>query len=331
MILRQVGRWWTFLAVAAAAAALPGNANALGFKIPMFDEDIDVNSNTTLIAGAAIRTEPRRTSMIGKNNLNPNVCGRTPQGDIWYQDCQGLFTGQSFMAAHLAAAPGSFSDNFDQGDLNYSQGSITQAELRWNQDITLKYRGWTFFAKTIGYYDPVNYNFTEYHPNEITAQNYQQVGYLSTPGTELLRLGQELSLLAPIVSKLPLPPNLVTQLLSNPTAIPILGPRTDSTPCPANRNPSGQPCGIVYGPGGVVYSKRKDAKALHEIGLGLQLLDLNISGNIPLPDDRGLQVRIGRQQVIWGEATLEFFDSINVLNAPNLNNFFRIGGNGLDD
>ena len=315
----------------AAAALLPGSAGALGFKIPLADSDIDVNSNTTLIAGAAIRTEQQRTSAIGKNNLDPNVCGRTSQGKIFYQDCQGLFTAQSFMAAHLAAAPGAFSDNFDRGDLNYNQGSITQAELRWNQDVTLKYRGWTLFAKAIGFYDPVNYNFTEYHPNEITRDNYQQVGYLSTPGTELLRAGQNLSLLAPLISKLPLPPNLVTQLLSNPTAIPLLGPRTDSTPCPANRNPSGQPCGIVYGPGGVVRPQRRDAQTLHEIGLGLQLLDLNISGSIPLPGDRGLQVRVGRQQVIWGEATLEFFDSINVLNAPNLNNFFRIGGNGLDD
>ncbi|MDI3259009.1 MAG: DUF1302 family protein [Sinobacteraceae bacterium] len=330
-LIRKTGCWWPLIVLLVASDASLNNASALSFKLPLFGDEIDGNSNTALIAGLAIRTEPRRTSMIGKNNLNPNVCGRTPQGEIWYQDCQGLFTQQTFMAAHLAAAPGSFSDNFDQGDLNYDQWSVTQAELRWNQDLTLKYRGWTFFVKALGYYDPVNYSFTEYHPNEITAQNYQQVGYLSTPGTEFLRIGQGLSLLAPLLSRLPLPPNIVTQLLSNPTAIPILGPRTDSTPCPPNRNPSGQPCGIVYGPGGVVYSKRQDAKTLHEIGLGIQLLDLNISGNVPLPAGRSMQMRIGRQQVIWGEAVLEFFDSINVLNPPNLNNFFRIGGNGLDD
>ena len=327
----QIGKRFTILAVAIGAALLSGNSGAAGFQIPFYDDTIDVNSNTTLIGGFAVRTEPQRTSAIGKNMLNPNVCGRTDKGQIWYQDCQGLFTAQSFMAAHLAQAPGAFSDNFDDGDLNYNQWDITQAELRINQDLTLKWKGWTFFAKAIGYYDPVNYNFTEYHPNEITKQNYQQVGYVSTPGTELLRAGGNLSILAPLVNSLGLPPSIVTTLLSNPTAIPLLGPRTDSTPCPANRNPTGGPCGIVYGPGGVVRNKRADANSLHEIGLGLQLLDLNISGNIPVYDDIGLQVRIGRQQVIWGEATLEFFDSINVLNAPNLNNFFRIGGNGLDD
>jgi hypothetical protein len=326
------GLWLLFAAITGTAAALlPGGAEALGFKIPLADSDIDVNSNTTLIGGAAIRADSRRTSAIGKNDLDPNVCGRTSSGDVFYQDCQGLFKDQTFMAAHLAAAPGSFSDNFDEGDLNYNRFSVTQAELRWNQDLTLKYKGWTLFAKAIGFYDPVNDNFTEYSPNEITAQNYQQVGYVSTPGTELIRVGQGLSVLTPLVSQLPLSPNIVTQLLSNPTAIPVLGVRSDSTPCPANRNPSGQPCGIVYGPGGVVHAKRNDSQGLREIGLGLQLLDLNLSGSIPLPGDLAVQARIGRQQVIWGEATLEFFDSINVLNPANLNNFFRIGGNGLDD
>ena len=85
-------------------------AYSLGFSIPFFDDtSIDVVSNTALIAGAAVRTEPQRTASIGKNNLNPEVCGRTDPNVSYYQSCQGLFTAQSFPAAHLAAAPGSFS------------------------------------------------------------------------------------------------------------------------------------------------------------------------------------------------------------------------------
>ena len=296
MLSTQIGKRCTIWAVAIGALLLTSNSGAAGFQIPLFDDTIDVNSNTALIGGLAVRTEPQRTSAIGKNMLNPNVCGRTDQGQVWYQDCQGLFTSQSFMAAHLAAAPGAFSDNFDNGDLNYNQWDLTQAELRINQDLTLKYRGWTLFAKAIGYYDPVNDNFTEYHPNEITKQNYQQVGYVSTPGTELLRAGGNLSILAPLVNSLGLPSNVVTQLLSNPSAIPLLGPRTDSTPCPANRNPTGGPCGIVYGPGGVVRNKRSDANSLHEIGLGLQLLDLNISGNIPVARSEPVWLRADSQR-----------------------------------
>lgn len=277
-----------------------GRADALGFKLPFFgDEQIDAVSNTTLIAGAAVRAEPRRTGSIGKNNLDPEVCGRTNPNMSYYQECQGLFTGQSFAAAHLAAAPGSFSTNFDHGDLNYSQWDFSQTLLRVNEDLTLTWKGWTLFAKGIAFWDPTNYRFDEYHPNQITRGNFQQVGYATHLGS---------------------------------IALPALGARTDSTPCPRNRNPVPlTPCGIVYGPGGEVIEGRRDPQGLHEVGLGLQLLDLNLSGNVRLPGGLDLQVRAGRQQVIWGEATLEFFDSINVLNPPNLNNFFRIGGNGLDD
>lgn len=108
------------------------------------------------------------------------------------------------------------------------------------------------------------------------------------------------------------------------------GARTDSTPCPVNRNPLGLPCGIVYGPGGRV-ERSRGSRVDREIGLGIQLLDINVTGSINFFDALDVAVRIGRQQIIWGEATLQFFDSINVLNPPDLNNFFRVGGNGLDD
>ncbi len=274
------------------------SVDAASFNVPVLGENINVNTNSTVIVGAAIRSEPRADSAIGKNNLNPEVCGRTNENVSYYQACQGLFTEQYFAAQHLAEAPGSFSTNFDHGNLNYDQWDFTQAAVRFNGDLTATWKDWSFFGKIIAIYDPVNYDFQETYPNLITKDNYQQVGYRTLPGS---------------------------------IALPVLGARTDSVPCPANRNPLGLPCGIVYGPGGRVKQKRTDSKTLEEIGLGVQLLDFNISGNIELPYDQDLQIRVGRQQVIWGESTVEFFDSINVLNPPNLNNFFRIGGNGLDD
>lgn len=279
-----------------ALTALVAQAGQL--KIPFFgDKPIDMVYNTTLIGGVAIRSEPQAQQVIGKNNLNPEVCGRTG-GSSLYQACQGLFTQQTFPAEQLSAAPGAFSTNFDHGNLNYEQGDLAQALLRLNGDITLGWKEWYLFAKAIAIYDPVNYRFNEYHPNLITADNFQDVGYTTFPGS---------------------------------VALPALGARTDSTPCPASRNPLALPCGIVYGPGGVVKRERSDSRVLREIGLGLQLLDLNITGSVEIPGGFDVAVRLGRQQVIWGEATLQFFDSINVLNPPDLNNFFRVGGNGLDD
>jgi len=275
-----------------------GAVDAGQFKLPFIgDKPIDVVYNTTLIGGVAVRAEPQEKATIGKNNLDPEVCGRTGNTS-YYQACQGLFTQQTFGAEHLAAAPGSFSTNFDHGNLNYEQWDLAQGLLRLNQDITLGWHDWFVFAKAIAIYDPVNYRFNEYRPNLITADNYQDVGYVTLPGS---------------------------------VALPAGGARTDSTPCPAYRNPLGLPCGIVYGPGGEVTRKRSDKRVLREIGLGLQLLDLNLTGSVKVPGGLDVAVRVGRQQVIWGEATLQFFDSINVLNPPDLNNFFRVGGNGLDD
>ncbi len=287
------GQWLlgALLGLAAQAAA------AGQVKIPFFGEKpIDLVYNTALIAGVAVRAEPQHAGVIAKNNLNPEVCGRTGNSSL-FQACQGLFTQQTFPAERLAAAPGAFSTNFDQGNLNYEQWDLAQGLFRINQDLTFGWNDWFLFAKAIAIYDPVNHRFKQTHPNLITDENFQQVGYVTTPGS---------------------------------LALPVGGARTDSTPCPANRNPTGQPCGIVYGPGGRV-ERSRGGRVDREIGLGIQLLDLNLTGSINFFDALDVAVRIGRQQIIWGEATLQFFDSINVLNPPDLNNFFRIGGNGLDD
>lgn len=280
--------------VIAVSALFSAPAQALIFQVPFFDGgSLDVVTNTSLIAGVAIRAEEQRKSSIGKNNLNPEVCGRNPDGTSFYQVCQGLFTGQSFAAAHLSAAPGQFSTNFDHGNLNYDQWDPAQALLRWNQDVMVTWGEWSLFAKVIGIYDPVNYRFDETHPNRITEDNFLDVGYVAA-------------------------------------GVPLAGGRPDGYPCSPDRSLL-QPCGLVYGPGARVKERRRDSRTLKQIGLGLQILDLNVSGVVALPGGYDLSLRVGRQQVIWGEATVQFFDSINVLNAPNLNNFFRIGGNGLDD
>ncbi len=274
------------------------SAGAGQVKIPFIgDQPIDLVYNSTFIGGVAVRAEPQDKSTISKNNLDPEVCGRTGTSS-YYQACQGLFTGQTFAAEHLAAAPGSFSPNFDQGNINYEQWDLAQGLFRLNQDVTFGWKDWFVFAKAIAIYDPVNYRFKQTHPNLITDENLQDVGYTTFPGS---------------------------------VALPTLGARTDSTPCPANRNPGNLlPCGIVYGPGGRV-ERQRGGRVDREIGLGLQLLDINVTGSINFFDTLDVAVRLGKQQVIWGEATLQFFDSINVLNPPDLNNFFRVGGNGLDD
>jgi hypothetical protein len=302
LIQRRLVRW----VAAIALGATVGTAHALSFDIPFGDSSIEGVSNTTLTAGVALRTEKQADDLIAKGHLNPDVCGRV-DGKLYWSSCQGIFREQSFMAAHLAQAPGAATSNTDQGNLNYDRGDITQAPIKLSQDLKLTYGDFGLFIKGLYFYDPVNYNFTEYHPNRVTQENVLRVGNVSTPGTELVR-----------------------QTGGAPLPLPVFVARSDSRPCGA-RNPNpGQPCGIVYGKGEVVYSQRTDSETLREIGRGFQLLEASFFGQLPLPYDKKLNFKVGRQLVNWGESTVMFFDSLNVVNPINANNLFRVGGS-LDE
>lgn len=84
---------------------------------------------------------------------------------------------QAFPAARLASAPGQFSLNFDDGNWNYDKGDPFSAVGKVTQDITLTKGDWGFFMKSLFFYDAVNVDFTEYHPNIITRDNFDEVGY----------------------------------------------------------------------------------------------------------------------------------------------------------
>lgn len=83
---------------------------------------------------------------------------------------------QSFPAARLTAAPGQFSPNFDDGNWNYDKGDVFSGVAKITQDITLTWGDSGLFVKSLFFYDEVNNNFTEFHPNIITADNVNEVG-----------------------------------------------------------------------------------------------------------------------------------------------------------
>ncbi|HSW11786.1 MAG TPA: DUF1302 family protein [Solimonas sp.] len=281
-------------------AAPCASALALNFSLPWGeDAQIDGVLNTTLTAGAAWRMEDRSPDLVGKSNLDPDLCGRTADGHTLYQSCQGLFRTQSFPAERLAQGRGQYTVNADDGNLNYDKHDLVQAPLKVTSDLTLSLGDWGLFVKGLYFFDFVNNDFTERHPNRITASNHLDVGHASMPGQEIVPLA------------LPLPVSLFV--------------RNDSTKCPDYRNPSGGPCGIVYGRGGAVREKRSDGETLRQIGTDLQLLDAFVYGRLPLWGEKELTFKLGRQAVNWGESTLLVFDSINTVNPVNANNFYRTG------
>lgn len=120
------------LATATAIFTAP-NSLAVEFDFSVADYDIDAVMNNTVTLGASWRIEERSDDLVGKSNLNPSVCSGP------YQSCQGLHRLQNFPAQRLASAPGMASINFDDGNLNYDKGDITQAPFKLSQDLTLSF------------------------------------------------------------------------------------------------------------------------------------------------------------------------------------------------
>jgi hypothetical protein len=154
-------------ALCAAMAALP--ARAITFEMDLGD-GINGTLNTTMTLGAGMRMQKQSGDLIGKANLDPDVCGGIAQS------CQGVFMEQVHPARALAASRGQAYLNADDGNLNYDKHDLTQAVFKVTQDLNVSYGEFGVFAKWLYFYDAVNNDFVEYHPNMITAANRGTVG-----------------------------------------------------------------------------------------------------------------------------------------------------------
>ena len=145
-----------------------GSARQLDFGL--LGQDITAILNNSLTAGVQWRLHDRASYLVGKSNLNPEVCTGV------YQLCQGVIRDQAYPAERIRDAPGQASMNFDNGNLNYDKGDITQAPIKLDTDVKFRFLGdWELFVRGRGVYDPVNYDFTETFPNKTTPENFDEV------------------------------------------------------------------------------------------------------------------------------------------------------------
>ena len=298
------------------AAGVPA-AWAVEFEVPApFGSDtVQGVLNTTFTAGLGIRMQSPSENLIAKGDINPNVCA--PPNQL----CIGLFRTQTFMYKTLDDAPGSFSNNSDRGDINYPhRGDIFQAPAKGTSDLTLTYGNFGLFARVLYFYDFINNDFTEFHPNEVTPQNRSSVGRFGTtlPVANGVVGGPCASLSGPLNNLLTPLTGPVDSIL-NSAGLPSVTPNVQSV------------CGRFYGPGGVVHSKRTNGEILAQAGTNLQYLDANFFGKLPLWGDKELTFKLGRQLVNWGESTTLQINSVNSANPINANNFYRIGGQVEED
>ena len=151
------------LALGGLVCAWP--ALAVQFELDYF-EGIDGTLNTNMTLGAAIRMQKRSNDLLGKANINPQLCGTQPDGSN-NNSCQGINQNDTGPAEALVAGAGQFSPNFDDGNWNYEQYDLIQAPFKITQDLTLDAGDYGLFSRWIYFYDFVNNDFEEYHPNRI--------------------------------------------------------------------------------------------------------------------------------------------------------------------
>ena len=142
-----------------------GAAHAISESFNLGDDQVKMVLNNTFTAGGGIRMQSPSVNLIGKGDLNRNVCAPP------YQSCQGVFKDQIFPAQQLARSPGAASINGDDGDLNYGKYHLFQGVAKATEDLTISYKDFGIFARTLYFYDFVNNDFTQTQPNELTPQN----------------------------------------------------------------------------------------------------------------------------------------------------------------
>ncbi|MEQ1440283.1 DUF1302 family protein [Fontimonas sp. SYSU GA230001] len=122
--------------------------------------DLYGNLKNRVSIGASWRVEQRDERLIDKNNLNPSLCGSA------VNDACISFNGNTALNDKLVAAPGAyFALNKDDGNLNYDQGDIVAAVSKLTSELSMTWGNYTFKAGGTVFFDPINYDFDETHPD----------------------------------------------------------------------------------------------------------------------------------------------------------------------
>ncbi len=242
---------------------------ATDFNFDLAGDGLTGVLNTNLSVGAQWRVENRSNDLIAKNKVNPNFCpvapngaGTSCQGHLDYANAShqllgvNSYIGEGSYANDVAvAAPGQFSNNNDDGNMNYDQGDLTQAVGKLAMDLTLNYKGYDLFIRGYGFYDVENHNRRDYNPNIQTA---------------------------------------------------------NSTGNGQSRRGIGEAAKI-----------ERNGVTEDQIGVGAMLLDAYLAKTFALTDERDLTIKIGRQNINWGESTLLVVGSLNSFSTPNVNALYR--------
>ncbi|MES0873737.1 DUF1302 domain-containing protein [Sinimarinibacterium thermocellulolyticum] len=139
-----------------AGLALATPAQAFRFEYGEIFGDL----KTRVSFGASWRVEDRNPALIDKNNLDPTLCGSG------VDDACISFNENPALNQKMIDAPGAFFGlNKDDGNLNYDQGDVVAAVSKISSELSLTWGEWVFKAGGTLFYDPINDDFDEFHPD----------------------------------------------------------------------------------------------------------------------------------------------------------------------
>ncbi len=132
------------LKMALMTAALGVSGSAMSFEI-FNNGDYSFNIDTTVSLGASWRIADRDNRLIGKSNVNRFV-------SLAFDPVTGAPIGSSSLESRIAA-PGRWSINSDDGNLNYDQGDLISNALKFTSDLAFAGPSWGAFMRVTGFYD----------------------------------------------------------------------------------------------------------------------------------------------------------------------------------
>ena len=199
---RRAASSWCVVFLASALGTAAPVARALSLDWPALGLEGTLSAQVS--AGATVRMESRDPNLVGKTNL--------PGQEQFCEDSliPGAAAGVNCTTvegnAAFLAAPGYPGVNNDNGNLNYDRGELVNAAIRFAPRLQLTHEYFGIDIGALAFYDPVNYDFDEYHPNNSQDNNGFQPRRTARPESVRRAVGADVLLLdAYLTTQLPLP------------------------------------------------------------------------------------------------------------------------------
>ncbi|MFP5357697.1 MAG: DUF1302 domain-containing protein [Gammaproteobacteria bacterium] len=166
----------------ASAVALFTATPASAFQFQIGDNVFRIENLFTV--GAMLRMQDRDISNIGKSNLDPGLCvARVGDDGVSGPDTtrgNNTFSGDTCTTSNgvggdpalssasniaFVNAPGSFTPNADNGNLNFDKGDVVHAAAKITTDFNTELYGFNIFARSLLLFDSNYDDLLETHPD----------------------------------------------------------------------------------------------------------------------------------------------------------------------